>query len=91
MWRFLKFILALPFIYIFILKILDFFYADYTALNTPELSREIYIIILLILIFVFQGIISKISSEKDLFIKKTKSSAYAVFFVGLSLFFICTL
>lgn len=86
MWRLLKFIFALPFIYIFVLQTLDFFYADYRVSDTLELSGRTYIHILIISIVVLQQIIYRISSEMDMLIKITKSTAYAVFF-GFALIF----
>ena len=89
MGRAIKFILAIPFAYIFVLNILDYFYSDYfISDDNLQLSSETYIYIFVISIVLIWGLIYWVSSEKDLLIRVVKSLGLGVFSGFVIIFYI---
>ncbi|NRD21962.1 hypothetical protein HNV10_01830 [Winogradskyella litoriviva] len=81
-------IISLPFIYIGLLSLLDFFLKDYDDRNNYNLSTGNYLIIFTVAVCAVMLFVLKNSQETDKFIKIAKSFAYGIFFGFISVIYV---
>lgn len=81
-------ITSLPFIYIGLLSLLDFFFKDYDDRNKFDLSLSNYLIIFTAVVCAVMLFVLKNSQETDRFIKIAKSFAYGIFFGLMTAIFV---